>query len=161
MTLELRHTDLDPDYRNKWNERLRDFVHIYKDGEKVSDTLYRTGAMGGKVEDDYFLMLKHVESMYDDEITEDEDRKRHLASHWCIIDKNGVEKVVFDSLRSPYLKGGMIYSLDGKYYNIETNECYCTAHTSMSSEEYIFLGILHNKGVMQINKKDGSFIIHK
>ncbi len=149
-------------YRKKWNERLNDFIYIYKDGVKLNDTLYRKGGMGGEFKDGYMLLLKHIEAYYEDSITKDKNRKRHLSDAWCILDTNGIEKVNFKKFESPYLSGGQIYSLDQKYYNIETGEFYCKAYTSITSSQFIFLDNQFDsdksrRGVMKINKQDGTW----
>lgn len=43
--LELIPVTLTPEYSKKWNvnKTMSDFMNIYKDGVKVSDTLYRLG----------------------------------------------------------------------------------------------------------------------
>lgn len=164
--LELKPIKLDPKYSKKWNNRLDDYLHLYKDGELVSDTLYRTGMFGGKVKDNYFLMLKHVEAIYPDDITKEKDRKPHLESQWCIIDKNGVERVNFKQFDNPYITGGVVYSMNNKFYNIETGELYCHSYDSMRSDDYIFLNNAYDddkskRGVMKINKADGTYELFK
>lgn len=160
--IHLKPVKLDSDYSEKWNNNQHDFVHLYKDGIKVSDTLYRVGGFGAKLEDDYFMLLKHVEAFYEDNITKIKKDKPHLESQWCIIDKNGIEKVNFKSFKTPYLPGGVVYSLESNYYNIETGEFYCYSSTSMESQDFVFLHNRYDKdearrGVMKINKHDGSF----
>ena len=160
--IELVPITLDVDYAKKFHERSTDFVHIYKNGEKVSDTLYRTGAFGGKVGDKYFLMIKHIEESYDDSITDDVDRKLHLAGHWCIIDNDGLERVVFDTYKIPYIVGEVIYAVDNNYYNIDTLEFIANCHKSLSSGTYLFLDLSYEKdkserGILKINKIDGTY----
>ena len=162
--VELVPVSLDPIYAKKWNERSKDFHHLYKDGKKISNTLYRIGGFGTKINEPYFILLKHVEAYYDDEIDTTEDGKRHLESQSCILDQNGAEKVNFRSHDMPYLQGGVIYALQGDYYNIETGFSYCKSISSsiLHSENYIFIEDKYNKdkekrGVIQITKKDGSY----
>lgn len=165
--IELRPVFLSEEYRVKWNcGHMNDFVNIYLDGIKVSDTLYRVGGIGGRFVDGYIMLLKHTEAFYEDSITKDPKRKPHLKDQWCILNDSGIEKVVFRQFASPYLKGGVVYVLDNKYYNIETGEKYCNSYTSMSSDEFIFLDNAYDddksrRGVMKINKKDGTFEIFK
>ena len=113
--LELRHVDLPEAYRKKWNVYMKDFCHLYKDGVKVSDTLYRIGGFGLNFKEDYNMILKHIESFYDDNITTVKSKKPHLKDLWTIIDKNGVEKVVFEQFTNVYLSGGQIYILKNKF----------------------------------------------
>jgi len=165
--IELRPVELSPEYREKWNVHSTDYCNIYKDGVKISDTLYRKGGMSRLGEgDEYSMILKCPEAYYEDNITKDKKKKRHLENQSVIVDKNGIEKVNFDNYDSPYLQGGLIYSLNSKYYNIETGELYCDAHTSMKTEEFIFLDNKYDKdkskrGVMKINKFNGTFELFK
>ncbi len=162
---ELKHVILSNEYRKKWNvHSLNDFYFLIKNGERINDTLYRKGGLGDiDTKDDYFLILKHTEAFYSDDITTDETRKRYLKSQWCIIDKDGNEKVIFDNFVTPYLSGGQIYSVDHKYYNIETGYFYGYSYGTISSDTFIFF--INNtlekdktkRGVIKINKFDGTF----
>lgn len=163
--LEFSYISLREDYRQKWNERLEDFICLTKNGELVRPTLYRIGGMGtpklGK--DDYFMLIKHVEAFYEDSITKITKDKPHLESRWCILDKDGNEKVEFKQFEYPHLvKDSVIYSLDQNYHNIETGEFYGRCHTSLSSDEFLFLDNQFDKdtsrrGVMKIHKKTGAW----
>ncbi len=163
--LQLSPLKLHDDYCKKWNVTgsLQDFLCLTRNGQMIRDTIYRKGMMGGDITQDYFLLLKYVEAFYDDTITTDKLRKPHLESRWCILDKNGIERKEFKAFDSPYLVSkSLIYSIDSKYFNIETGELYCYASTSMTSMEYLFLLNQFDKdeskrGVMKINKKDGSY----
>lgn len=155
---------LDEEYAKKWNtEHCRDYVHVYKDGKKVSDTLYRVGGFGGDIETPYFLLLKYIEEYYEDNITKIKKDKPHLAGYWCIINSDGKEMVVFDSFKTPYLHGGVTYSVDSNYYNIETGELYGNSHGgTMGTDEFLFLNNRYDKdhsrrGVIKINKHDGTY----
>ena len=164
--IELRPVELDEKYAKKWNESSTDFCNLYKNGKKVSDVLYRVGGLGTSLKKPYFMLLKYVEAYYEDLIARAKKDKRHLESQACIIDNNGIEKVNFKYLDSPYLTGGLVYSLNSKYYNIETGDLYCTSYNSMKTDMYIFLNNEYDKdetkrGVMQINKHDGSYKLIK
>ena len=165
IKLQFIKASISESYRKKWNVRGDDFVYLTRDGKLIGNTLYRIGGMGSPRlnEDDYFMLLKHVEAFYPDNITKVKKDKPHLEGRWCILDKNGNEKVEFKQFDSPYLvKDSQIYSINGKYYNIESGELYCDARGSMVSSEFIFLenswdDDKSKRGVMKINKKDGSF----
>lgn len=170
--LQLSKITLNEEYRKKWKVRMNDFVCLTRNGILVNESLYRVGGLGtaniGGLK--YFILIKHVEAYYDDKIMKmldehhaTDDERRHLESRWCIIDNNGVEKVIFDTFKTPYLvDNSCLYSLDGKYYNIETGESYGYSSTSMKSDEYVFLdnqfdSDVTKRGVLKINKKDGSW----
>lgn len=176
-TLQLSPIQLNKEYCKEWNVHLSDFVVLTKNGKLINNSLslYRVGGVGTDIKQDYFMLLKYVEAIYEMEFLkkcypnksnkELELHKKHLEGRWCILDKNGVEKKVFDHFRSPYIqKGSCIYSVDNKYYNIETDEFYCYSSNSFESSEFLFLQNnydkdLSKKGVMKINKKDGSWIV--
>lgn len=93
--------------------------------------------------------------------------KKYLKSQWCIIDKEGTEKIVFNSFQNPYLvEDSCIYSLDSNYFNIETGEKYCYSSTSMTAKDFIFLknefdDDKSKRGVMIINKNTGGVELFK
>lgn len=163
--LQLTPIELDEDYCRKWNTHERDFVQLTRNGVPINNSIYRTGMFGGKFKDGYTLLLKYTEGLYDDSITRDEARKRHLDGIWCIVDKNGVEKVHFKKFENAYLSGGVIYTVNRNYYNIETGELIGSATTSIASDDYIFLEDHFNKdksrrGVIQVKKSDGSWQLY-
>ncbi len=176
--LQLSPIQINEEYRKEWNERMTDFVGLTKNGELINNSLYRVGGFGSIAEDikqDYFMLLKYVESVYEMDFLKGchpnksnkqlELERKHLVGCWCILDKNGVEKKVFDRFKTVHIiKGSCIYSVDGNKYNIETGEFYCNSTASMESSEFLFLENtrdkdLSKKGVMKINKKDGSWSV--
>ena len=174
--IELKPITLDEEYRKKWNiHSLRDFVQIYVNDILKSEQLYRIGGMGVDLKQPYFMILKQVEAIYDFKFIKQcypnksnkelESQRNHLEDCWCILDNNGDERVLFKQFDSPYLKGGLIYLLNNAYYNIETGEMYCdSVYRGISSKEFVFVDNSYDKiesrrGVMKINKNDGSFEI--
>lgn len=173
--LQLSPIQVNSEYRKEWNENMSDFVVLTKNGDLISNSLYRVGVLGGDIKQDYFMLLKYVEAVYEMDFLkrcypnksnkELELQRKHLEGCWCILDKNGIEKKVFDHFKTPYIKkGSCIYSIDSNYYNIETGEFYCNSSKSMESSEFLFLENLYDKdlskkGVMKINKKNGSWSV--
>jgi len=160
---ELSPITVNSDYLKKFNStHYGSFICLTRDGVLVRETLYRKGGFGGKMNDGYIMLLKYVEAYYDDLITKKKDEKPHLEGRWCILDENGVEKVECKQFANPYHTGGIVYSLDSNYYNIETGELYCRSYSCMTSNDFIFLDNAYDKdtskrGIMKINKLDGSF----
>lgn len=164
--LELRKATLSDEYRKKWNIHENDFIHLYLNGNKISNTLYRIGGLNTGIKDGYFSLIKHIESFYEDSITKVKKDKPHLAGHWCILNEYGVEKVIMNRFDYLSLLGGQIYSTKNNYYNIETGELYCTSYTSMNTEKYLFLENKYDKdtnkrGVLKIDKYNGTFELFK
>ncbi len=171
--LQLSTIRVNSEYCEEWNESHEDFVVLTKNGELISNSLYRVGGLGGDITQDYFMLLKYVESSYEIDFLkkcypkkskqELESQRKHLEGCWCILDKNGVEKKVFDGFKNPYLtKNSCIYSIDNNYHNIETDEFYCKAYKSMESTDFVFLENSYDedvskRGIMKVNKKDGTW----
>ncbi len=165
--LQLSKIDINEDYCKKWNIIQKDFVCLTMDGELLRQTLYRVGGFGGNIKDDYFMLLKHVEAFYDNNITRDIKKKPHLESRWCILNKHGDEKVEFKQFSTPYLvNDSCIYSINSKYYNIETKEFYCYTNRRVESRDFLFLENDFDKdeskrGVLKIEKKNGKQTLFK
>lgn len=159
--------DMDEQYKKYWNITEGDFFGLAKDGKLLRNTLYREGNSSGMNQDTYFMLMKHTEAFYPDSITTDPDKKRHLACHWCIIDKEGNEKIVFEEFHHGYLiSNSCIYTIDNYYFNIETKEKICKSYQSMKSENYLFLSPvpeslkdLKNRKhiVLKVDKKTGAY----
>jgi hypothetical protein len=168
--LHLRSAQISDDYRKKWNIHMDDFLHLFIGDEQVSDTLYRVGGHNGKKEGEYTMLLKNVEALYDKSIVIATKKKpttanrRHLESRWCIIDGQGKEVKEFKQFTtSLYLQGGVIYSLNGKLFNILTGEeiIGSSSSTKIHTKDFIIVENLYDKneemcGVLKINKADGS-----
>lgn len=148
---------------------MDDFLHLFVGDKKVSDTLYRVGGMGGKQEGKYTMLLKHVEALYEKNITIATKKKptianrRHLASHWCIIDEQGKEVKVFKEFEGnkAYLRGGVVYSMySDKFFNILTDELIIESRgDKIYAEDFILLESKYGeaeRGIFKLNKADGS-----
>lgn len=176
--IELRPVELDENYCKKWNVHEYDFFHLYVNGVRTNNSLYRVGGFGVNIKEKYFMLLKQVESNYSQSVMDackqmakKEDRKyeqssRHLANCSCIVDNNGVEKKVFTEYGTPYLCGGCVYVINNDYYNIETNEKYCSSFSSMKSKDFIFLNNEYDndkskRGIIKIDKLTGAFELFK
>ncbi len=168
VRLQFSKITLDEEYASKWNAREKDFIVLTKGDELLRNTLYRVGGMNhpNLEKDEYFMLIKYVEAYYSDEIMRISKSKdpKHLDGKWCILNKNGDEMFVTNSsIHFPYIiANSCIYSIDNKYYNIETGELYCDSNNNISSDNYLFLENRYDKdiskrGVLKINKKDGSF----
>ncbi len=163
--LSLSPVQLTDEYRKKWNVHQNDFVHLTRNGELINSSLYRVGGFGVNLKNDYFILLRQVESYYDDTITKNKNQKAYLANRPCIIDKFGFERKDFGTLEYPYIfEDSLIYSVGGKYYNIETGEFYCHSDNTMDSSQFLFLenkfdSNKSKRGIWKIDKKTGTFEI--
>jgi hypothetical protein len=175
--LQLSRIDVNSEYLKEWNENLKGFVVLKKNGEILRNTLYRIGGINNpKVgTDKYFMLIKYTEELYTWDFIkkcypqmskkEQEKHLKHLKSEWVIIDNNGVEKVTQgDSLDYMYLvsPNSCIYAVKNNYYNIESGFHYGYSSCSMKSTDFLFLENRFEKdetkkGVMKINLQDGSW----
>jgi hypothetical protein len=155
---------LNPEYAKEWNEHMTDFFHLCDEqGNKINDTLYRKGGIGGKFSDGYCIIIKHVETEYPDDITTDPKRKKHLASHFCVINEKGEEKMYVEHFGSITHYGGLLFSVtrlgaSQKLYNVENGECFGEISSSLNSNEFVFFQFhegYKNKGVKKVNKFTG------
>lgn len=167
--LQLSPIDVNENYRKEWSAYCNDFVCLTVNGELLRETLYRVGGLNtpNLGIDKYFMLIKHVEGFYSDEILKmaKSDNPKHLESRWCILDSMGNEKIEFSQFKHPYLlKDSCIYSIDNSYYNIETGECYGRSYHSMTSKDFLFIDNTYEKdkskcGIMKISKIDGTWEI--
>lgn len=165
--LQLSPIKVDSEYCKKWNVHMEDFVVLTRNGEVINNNLYRVGGLNNPnpEKDNYFMLIKYVEAFYSKEILRMSKTRdpKHLEGRWCIIDKNGVEKLECKQSKNPYLiKNSCIYSIDSNYYNIETGEHYCHATSAMQTTDYLFLensfdSDKSKRGVLKICKKSGTY----
>lgn len=175
--LELRPVQLPAEYRKKWNETCPDFVHIYVDGKKVSDTYYRVGGVNPTINRkrdgileglEHCTLLKYIEARYEGKETTP-GSLNHLESHWCIVNQKGEEVVVSRRFNYIYIVGDCIYktSDNNSYYNIKNGQCYGESLDDvLVSDDFIFVADKYNKdrekrGVLKIDTKTGEYELFK
>lgn len=156
---------LNPEYAKEWNEHMTDFFHLCDEqGNKINDTLYRKGGIGGSFKDGYCVIIKHVEAEYPDNITTDPKGKKHLESKFCVINEKGEEKMIAEHFGSITHHGGLLFSVRGlttssKLYNVETGEYFGEIHDALSSNEFVFFKFsdwgVKTRGVKKVNKFTG------
>ena len=164
--LKLVPTKISEDYRKRWNiGSLDDFVNLTRNEDVINPYLFRKGGFGGDINEKYFTLLRYHEAFYDDSITKEENRKPHLEGRWCILDSFGNVKFEAPLFQTPYVvNNSCVYSIENNYYNIETGEFYCRTYKRVESNNWLFLQNDYDKdltrrGVIKINKNDGSFEI--
>lgn len=186
--LSLKPAIISDEYIAKFQIRNNDLLQLYKDDTLVSETYYRIGGLSYN-NTNYFVLLKQVESVYPKNIIESsiEHSKKnkykydanpnHLDNINVIIDNNGNELFQANKYESIHLLGGQIAIIIGisksKLINIVTKCIYTNSYYKyFNSEEYVFVEnansltkevetIVPYKCVIQINKSNGSYIIHK
>lgn len=136
----------------------RDYSYLYKDGNKVSDMIFRRGGIGGRFKGDYCQLIAYPDFP-----------EKTLGNH-CIINKEGevvlMESNHFDHL---YLLRGCIAKMKEDYYNLKTGELIARGSSSVESDEYLFVQhrLDYNKenpmqtGVYKINYASGEVELFK
>ena len=168
--IEFRLVDLSESYRKKWTltPNEDDFGVLVLDGEIIGNNLYRIGGLFSVNRNDkYMILLLQEEAHYSKEImkmSKSTGSNNHLVNQTCIVNDKGVVMSVFRTLSYPYIIGGTIYSLNKKYYNIETNELICEGD-SIQSKDFIFVESRYNnntelRGVYQINISNGTYVMY-
>lgn len=160
--LQLSPIQVREDYKRKWNVDVDDFYCLTYNGKLLRPTLYRTSPLfnAKDLREDYFMLFKHVESYFPDEVTTDPDRKPRLESRECILDRYGNEKVEFADNpldHATLINNGVVYRYRDRYYNVETGEEYCRGYTTARSSRHIFVELRPMGGgqVMRIDTKTG------
>ena len=169
LDLCINRIDINQAYCKEWHITMEDFVSLTCNGELLKPVLYRIGGLNtlNLAKDRYIKLIKHVEAYYPKEILEHSNNSdpKHLEGRWCILDSKGVEKIECKQFECPYIvKDSCIYSMDKKYYNIETKKLYCEASTAMESTSFLFLENRFDRdeskrGVLKINKVTGDFTL--
>lgn len=172
--VRLSKISLDEAYMKEWNEHMNDFVTMTINGKMIEPVLYRLGGLNFNIKvgfDRYFMLLRYTESRRSERIMKMCGSKapksdKYLKGVWCIFDKDGklLHENGDDSIHSPYLvKNAPIFSLDGIYYHLLTKKRLGNSRSSIQTDNFIILDNQYEKdeeikGVIKIDKKDGSFI---
>jgi hypothetical protein len=113
------------------------FSHLYKDGNKVCDMVFRKGGYSGDFKDGYASLILYVQK-------EKHTEKRHgfdFGTH-VIINEQG--KTCLEPGRStsyPSHQGGNIGKLKDTYYDLRTGEkiLNCSSSGSISGQNFIIV----------------------
>ncbi len=167
--IKLIKAEFTDEYIKKWNIDTRlNYCHLYKDGVKMSDTLYRQGSFEANLNDKYFQLIKYKEAYYDKSITSiTKSDPKHLGGTWCILNQDCKEIVESpDSFKHLSILGDIVYSIDKKYYDIETHEYLGSPSSILKSKDFLFFDNTYEKdeslkGILKISKKDCTFELFK
>ena len=186
--LSLKPAIISDEYIAKFQIRNNDLKQLYKDDVLVSETYYRIGGIASS-KDNYFVLLKQVESVYPNRIIESsrefakknnhkyDGNPNHLDNINVVIDNNGNELFQAGEYDNIYLLGGQLASVtsmgSNKLVNIITKGIYTNSYYKyFNSEEFVFVEngnnynkefetIVPYKCIIQITKSNGNYIIHK
>jgi hypothetical protein len=132
------------------NDRFR-YSHLYKDGIKVNDKIYRAGGMTSGFKDGYCSLIEYTG------MTEDNDHK------FVIINENGENALEGNRYDAPHHFKGVIALLNDKLYNLKTGEIIIRRYDgSIKSSQYMFVSNVFNEkyklGVWQIDWYTGEVV---
>ncbi len=148
--------DLKKNFRLVIDESIKDnrlgYCHLYKDGKKISDTLFRKGGMSRGFEKSDYCML----------IVYHDINKSTLGNH-CIINLKGDIVLESTMLKPIYHVKGIIAYMGDCYYNLLNQEIIIKGTNHVTSESYVFVENQYNseyeKGVYKIEYSTGNFEI--
>jgi len=133
-----------------------DYCYLYKDGTKVSDTIFRLGGLSSGFNKKEYCMLIKYELV---------NGKMNYGNH-CIVDLDGkivMEAEPFES--SFYYLKGVICVKKETYYNLLTGKPIANGHQSVNSDNYLFVKNGYKtgfeEGVYKIEYATGNFEIFK
>lgn len=129
------------------------YSHLFKDGMRISDTYFRLGGLSYGFEKKPYAQL----IVY-------KDYPNETWGDHCIIDATG--KIVLTqqkSFESLYYWKGVIASMGGTYYNLQTGLPIVKGSTTIKSERFLFIennyGTDYAHGVWKIEYETGNFEI--
>lgn len=139
----------------------KDFCYLYKDGVKLSEIPFRQGGLfSGFGDNKYTNIIAYPELV---------KRKYSYGNH-VIINTKG--EIVLESpfhFDNPYYHKGVIASIKGTYYNLETKEAIVYGNATVHSENFLFVenkynfggGEKYDIGVYKIEYATGKYEIFK
>ena len=132
------------------------FSHLYKDGVKVSDVVYRKGGKCLGFRDGYCYLIKY------EKVEDDKGRLGYdFGVHVIINSEGNVCLSQNNSLDNPHHYGGNLAKIGSTYYNLTTGQIVMVCDTSdkIDGKHYLFLNHRYSwdskklpLGVYQINK---------
>lgn len=132
------------------------FSHLYKDGVKVSDVVYRKGGMCMGFRDGYCYLIKY------DKVENNEGRLGYdFGIHVIINSEGNICLSENNSLDHPHHCGGNLAKIGSTYYDLTTGQivAVCDTSSTIDGKDYLFLnhryawdGSKLPLGVYQINK---------
>jgi len=165
--LKLVPIEVKEEYLKEWNESSNNFKVLTYNGELLRNVLYHEGGIGQyDTKKPYLMLLRYEEAYYDKKILKisKSNRAKHLKGCWCILDNKGNEKYICkETINHPYLvSDSCIYTINSKYYNIETGYCYGESYHKFETSNYVFINNEYDdditkRGVIKIHKLDGTF----
>jgi hypothetical protein len=133
------------------------FSHLYKDGVKVSDEIFRKGGLCHGFRDGYCVLIHYVL-----EREHEEKRLGFSSGDSVIINTEGKICLSRNGLDYPYHTGGNVGSVGNYYYNLLTGEKICYRPSSVIvGEECLYLDNRYNFDYYEVKLPVGVYKLNK
>jgi hypothetical protein len=133
------------------------YSHIYKDGVKVSDEIFRKGGLCHGFRDGYCVLIHYVL-----EREHEEKRLGFSSGDSVIINTDGKICLSREGLDYPYHTGGNVGSVGNYYYNLLTGEKICYRPSSVIvGEECLYLDNRYNFDYYEVKLPVGVYKLNK
>ena len=133
------------------------YSHIYKDGVKVSDEIFRKGGLCHGFRDGYCVLIHYVL-----EREHEEKRLGFSSGDSVIINTEGKICLSRTGLDYPYHTGGNVGSVGNYYYNLLTGEKICYRPSSVIvGEECLYLDNRYNFDYYEVKLPVGVYKLNK
>lgn len=133
------------------------YSHLYKDGVKVSDEIFRKGGLCHGFRDGYCTLIHYVL-----EKEHEEKRLGFSSGDSVIINTEGKICLSRGGLDYPYHVGGNVGSVGNYYYNLLTGEKICYRPSSVIvGEECLYLDNRYNFDYYEVKLPVGVYKLNK
>lgn len=133
------------------------YSHLYKDGVKVSDEIFRKGGLCHGFRDGYCVLIHYVL-----EREHEEKRLGFSSGDSVIINTDGKICLSREGLDYPYHSGGNVGSIGNYYYNLLTGEKICYKPSSViTGKEFIYLEHGYNFDYYEVKLPVGVYKLNK
>jgi hypothetical protein len=133
------------------------YSHLYKDGVKVSDEIFRKGGLCHGFRDGYCVLIHYVL-----EREHEEKRLGFSSGDSVIINTDGKICLSREGLDYPYHSGGNVGSVGNYYYNLLTGEKICYRPSSViTGVECLYLEHRYNFDYYEVKIPVGVYKLNK
>jgi len=133
------------------------YSHLYKDGVKVSDDIFRKGGLCHGFKEGYCGLIHYTRT---NESKKNDDGFSFGES--VIINTDGKICLTRQGLDYPYHSGGNVGSMNNYYYNLLTGEKICYKPSSViTGEEYLYLDNRYNFDYYEVKIPVGVYKLNK
>jgi hypothetical protein len=133
------------------------YSHLYKDGVKVSEDIFRKGGICHGFKDGYCSLIHYTRTKE----SKKNDNGFSFGTH-VIVNTDGKICLEGKSLDSPYHTGGNVGSVGNYYYNLLTGEKICYRPSSVIvGEECLYLDNRYNFDYYEVKLPVGVYKLNK